>query len=202
MRRRQPRRWRLMAALALMITIFWLAGLFVFVEKIPRTTVNTRVTDALVVLTGGPGRITRGSKLLAAQKAGVMLVSGVGVKVPVGDLISTQNLTQQVVDCCVTLGRAARNTRENAIEAAGWAADRNITSIRLITSDFHIPRSMLEFERRLPHIQIIPEPVSSRNIRMENWWMRKGTAWLLAGEYSKYLAIRMQLVLTRLIDRF
>jgi uncharacterized SAM-binding protein YcdF (DUF218 family) len=201
MRRRQARFWRLMAAIALIIAIFWLAGLFVFVEKIPRATANTYVTDALVVLTGGPGRINRGSKLLAAQKARVMLVSGVGADVPVRDLISTQNLTQRVINCCVTLGRAARNTRENAIETAGWTANRNITSIRLITSDYHIPRSMLEFERRLPHMQIIPEPVSSRNIRLEHWWKRGGTAWLLAGEYSKYLAIGIQLMLSRLIDQ-
>ena len=129
----------------------------------------------------GPGRINRGNELLAAKKARFMLVSGVGADVPVHDLISAQDLSQQMIDCCVTLGRAARDTRENAIESAGWAASHNISSIRLVTSDFHMPRSMLEFNRRLPHIRIVPEPVSSRNISLQHWWMRGGTAWFARG---------------------
>ncbi|MBT5570976.1 MAG: YdcF family protein [Alphaproteobacteria bacterium] len=201
MRHRKSRRWRLIATITPVLAIGWLVGLFVFVEKIPQISTNAEITDAVVVLTGGPGRINRGNELLAAKKARIMLVSGVGADVPVRDLISAQDLSQQMVDCCVTLGRAARDTRENAIESAGWAASRNIASIRLVTSDFHMPRSMLEFKQRLPHMQIVPEPVSSRNISLQHWWKRGGTAWLLAGEYSKYLAARTQLSLTRLIDR-
>lgn len=201
MRRRKPRRWRLIAIITPILAISWLIGLFVFVERIPQSATNTDITDAVVVLTGGPGRINRGNELLAAKKARVMLVSGVGADVPVHDLISAQDLSQQMIDCCVTLGRAARDTRENAIESAGWAASHDIFSIRLVTSDFHMPRSMLEFNRRLPHIRIVPEPVSSRNISLQHWWMRGGTAWLLAGEYSKYLAARMQVFLMQLISR-
>ena len=36
MRRRKPRRWRLILPLILAGALVWLAGLFVFVEKIPR----------------------------------------------------------------------------------------------------------------------------------------------------------------------
>lgn len=201
MPRRKPRRWRLIAMITPILTIGWLTGLFIFVEKIPQGTTNAEITDAIVVLTGGPGRINRGNELLAAKKAGVMLVSGVDTYVPLHDLISAQDLSQHMINCCVTLGRSARDTRENAIEAAGWAASHNISSIRLVTSDFHMPRSMLEFNRRLPHIQIVPEPVSSRNISLQHWWKRGGTAWLLAGEYSKYLAARTQVSLIQLISR-
>ena len=130
-----------------------------------------------------------------------MLISGVGIDVRLQDLISETDLSPDIQQCCVTLGRAARDTRENAIEAAGWAASRNISSIRLVTSDFHMPRSLLEFKRRLPHTQILAEPVSVRNIRLDGWWSRPGTAMLLAGEYTKYLAIRLQLVTTRLLAR-
>ena len=132
MRRRKPRRWRLIAIITPILAISWLIGLFVFVERIPQSATNTDITDAVVVLTGGPGRINRGNELLAAKKARVMLVSGVGADVPVHDLISAQDLSQQMIDCCVTLGRAARDTRENAIESAGWAASHNISSIRLV----------------------------------------------------------------------
>lgn len=201
MPRRRPRRVRYLFTLLVLLALAWAAGLFVFVEEIPRTPGNADITDAVVVLTGGQGRINRGTELLADGKAREMLISGVGSDVPMGDLISTQDLDARQIACCVTLGRAARDTRENAIEAAGWAANRNITSIRLVTSDFHMPRSLLEFERRLPRMQILPEPVSSANIRLSEWWKRPGTAWLLAGEYTKYLAIRAQLALGELLDR-
>ena len=62
-----------------------------------------------------------------------------------------------------------------------------------------MPRSLLEFERRLPQLQIIPEPVGTKSITMGRWWLRPDTVVLLAGEYSKFLAIRLQLAFTRLI---
>lgn len=199
MRRRRTRGGRFIAGLAVLAAIFWLVGLLLFVENIPRPKPDDTLTDAVVVLTGGPGRINRGIELLASEKARELLISGVGADVPMRDLISDKALPKSRLECCVTLGRAARDTRENAIEAAGWAASRNIVSIRLVTSDFHMPRSLLEFERRLPQLQIIPEPVGTRSITMGRWWLRPDTVVLLAGEYSKFLAIRLQLAFTRLI---
>lgn len=199
MRRRRTRGGRFIAGLAVLAAIFWLVGLLLFVENIPRPKPDDTLTDAVVVLTGGPGRINRGIELLASEKARELLISGVGADAPMRDLISDNALPKSRLECCVTLGRAARDTRENAIEAAGWAASRNIVSIRLVTSDFHMPRSLLEFERRLPQLQIIPEPVGTKSITMGRWWLRPDTVVLLAGEYSKFLAIRLQLAFTRLI---
>jgi len=199
MRRRRTRGGRFIAGLAVLAAIFWLVGLLLFVENIPRSKPDDTLTDAVVVLTGGPGRINRGIELLASEKARELLISGVGADVPMRDLISDNALPKSRLECCVTLGRAARDTRENAIEAAGWAASRNIVSIRLVTSDFHMPRSLLEFERRLPQLQIIPEPVGTKSITMGRWWLRPDTVVLLAGEYSKFLVIRLQLAFTRLI---
>ena len=199
MRRRRTRGGRFIAGLAVLAAIFWLVGLLLFVENIPRSKPDDTLTDAVVVLTGGPGRINRGIELLASEKARELLISGVGADVPMRDLISDNALPKSRLECCVTLGRAARDTRENAIEAAGWAASRNIVSIRLVTSDFHMPRSLLEFERRLPQLQIIPEPVGTKSITMGRWWLRPDTVVLLAGEYSKFLAVRLQLAFPRLI---
>lgn len=198
---RGPGHWRYLGIVLGALTIAWVAGLALFVQKIPRAPAGTEMTDAVVVLTGGFGRIARGTELLAEGKAREMLISGVGQDVPMADLISEKDLEPRLIACCVTLGRAARDTRENAIEAAGWIAHRPITSIRLVTSDFHMPRSLLEFGRRLPHLQILPDPVAAPNIRLDQWWSRPGTAWLLAGEYTKYLAIRTQMIASRLRDR-
>lgn len=201
MRRQRTRRGRRIATLVVLLAIFWLVGFFMFVEKIPEQTSDATLTEAVVVLTGGPGRIGRGIEVLASGNAQQMLISGVGADVAMRDLIPADALPKSKIECCVTLGRAARDTRENALEAAGWAASRNITRIRLVTSDFHMPRSLLEFERRLPQLQIVPEPVSTKSIRVVRWWSRPDTVLLLAGEYTKYLAIRLQLTLSQLIGR-
>ena len=200
MARRQSRPWRTLALFTVALAVVWLAGLFLFVERIPHTATQDGATDAVVVLTGGPGRIDRGAELLMAGQARHMLISGVGPDVPARDLLSAEQLSDRLLACCVTLGRAARDTHENAIETAGWAASRKIASIRLVTADFHLPRSILEFEAGLPGVAIVAEPVSSPNIRLEGWWRRPATASLLAGEYTKYLATRLQMTFARLID--
>ncbi len=199
---RRPRsyRWRSFGAVAMALAAVWLFGLFLFVERIAHTVPIDRATDAVVVLTGGAGRIDRGAELLAQAKARQMLISGVGTDVPLEDLLSDRQLSRRLLDCCVTLGRAARDTHENAIETAGWAASRNVESIRLVTADFHMPRSLLEFRSGLPGILIVPEPVSSPNIRIDGWWRRPATASLIAGEYTKYLATRAHKALINLID--
>lgn len=200
MARRRPRRWRAVALVVVAAAVVWLFGLFVFIERIPQFAADTRTTDAVVVLTGGPGRIEHGAQLLTEGKAAQMLISGVGTDVRPRDLLSPEQVPDALLDCCVTLGRAARNTHENAIETAGWAASRNVSSIRLVTADFHMPRSVLEFEAGLQGFEILPEPVGSDNIRRDRWWLRPATATLFAGEYSKYLAARAQMALARLID--
>ncbi len=200
MARQGSRRWRGKLAIILVLCLAWLGGLVAFVAQIPRIAPNDGLTDAIVVLTGGPGRIDRGAELLTAGKAPQLLISGVGADVRARELLSAERLPDGLLNCCVTLGRAARDTHENAIETAGWTASRPITSIRLVTADFHMPRSVLEFERRLPGVTIVPEPVGNPNIRLNDWWRRPATALLLAGEYTKYLAARAQMALTRLID--
>ncbi|MDG2269094.1 MAG: YdcF family protein [Alphaproteobacteria bacterium] len=179
-----------------------------FVDRIPRVTTDgdngppsSIQTDAIVVLTGGRGRVERGTELLARSAARSMLISGVGANVSARDLIPPQKLKPATLDCCVTLGRAARNTRENAVETAGWVAANGVTSLRLVTADFHMPRSLLEFHARLPDVKVLPDSVKSENVRLTRWWLWPGTAFLLVGEYNKYLAASARGFVTRMLDR-
>lgn len=200
---RRKRRWRLVVVPIGLLIAIWVAGLAMFVERIPHApnaTENAR-TEAIVVLTGGRGRVDRGAELLAAGAAERLLISGVGQDVSPRDLIPADKLAADRLECCVTLGRAARNTRENAIETAGWVVANGIGSLRLVTADFHMPRSLLEFRQRLPNMRIVAEPVMSRNVRYESWWRWPGSAALLAGEYNKYLAARLRGLVSRSLAR-
>jgi len=204
MSRVRKRRWhRILVPLAVLV-LLWVAGLFGFVDGIPTRSEpppETARTDAIVVLTGGRGRVARGTDLLASGVAERMLISGVGANAAARDLIPKERLASHTLACCVTLGRAARNTRENAVETAGWVAANRVARLRLVTADFHIPRSLLEFRAHLPQVEIVADPVTSENVRLARWWRWPGTAVLLAGEYNKYLAARARLLLTRPRER-
>ncbi len=62
------------------LVLLWALGFALFAVSLPGPA-GDETTDGIVVLTGGPGRVQRGLKLLAAGRARRMLVSGVDRRV-------------------------------------------------------------------------------------------------------------------------
>jgi uncharacterized SAM-binding protein YcdF (DUF218 family) len=89
--------------------------------------------------------------------------------------------------CCIVLGHAAESTHGNAEETQIWMALENYHSLRLVTANYHMPRSLMVFRAAMPGIMIIPHPISPESVQLEHWWLRSGTASLLVTEYMKYL---------------
>ena len=176
-----------------LLLIAWLAGLLWFATSLPRKASDPeRHTDAIVVLTGGAGRLRQGLELLAEQKADKLFVSGVYRGVEVEELLIISQQSPEELQCCVVLGYEADDTRGNAIETAHWMHEQGFTSLRLVTATYHMPRSLLEFRRAMPEIEIIPHPIMSRNFRQDDWWQWPGSALLLATEYSKFLLAHLR----------
>jgi hypothetical protein len=69
----------------------------------------------VVVPTGGQGRIDRGLVLLRAGEARQLLVTGVDPHVKPAEFAAEYGVEQQLMDCCVTLGQAALDTKGNAL---------------------------------------------------------------------------------------
>ena len=86
------------------------------------------------------------------------------------------------------LGHRAIDTLGNAGETAGWMRQQGFHSLRLVTAWYHMRRSLLEFARAMPEIEIVPHPVFPDAVAHEHWWARRETAALLVTEYGKYLA--------------
>src|SRR3546814_4570320 len=74
---------------------------------------------------------------------------------------------QLLFECCVDLGFEAADTAGNALETAGWLNAHGYKSIRLVTANYHMPRSLVEFSRRLPGITIVPPPVLPDRMRVD-----------------------------------
>lgn len=149
-------------------------------------------TDAIVVLTGGSLRLHSGIALLREGKGRKLFISGVNQQVDLEDLLrssgDTSELAQDRASCCVVLGRQADDTLGNARETAQWMRQQGFHSLRLVTAWYHMPRSLLEFNRVMPEIEIVAHPVFPEQVKQEHWWAWPGTAALLVNEYGKYLA--------------
>lgn len=161
--------------LALFVLI-WALGFALFVIALPQPAPE-RDTDAIVVLTGGPGRIERGLTILQARRAKRMLISGVNRSVRPHELAIAQHVPRELFDCCIDLGREAVDTRSNAMETARWIAARRYHTVRLITTDWHMRRARHELDRALdPGTEIVVDAVKSR-----------AGFYVLFKEYHKYL---------------
>jgi uncharacterized SAM-binding protein YcdF (DUF218 family) len=171
----------------------WTAGLVIFVNYIPRTPApDMPPTDAVVVLTGGSERLSEGLRLLQAGAARKLLVSGVHEDVTLAQLVATlpaeaPHPTDAELACCIVLGYEAGNTLGNAQETAAWMAAEGFTSLRLVTANYHMPRSLLEFRQAMPGIRMLANPVFPAQVKREEWWRWPGTAALMVSEYHKFL---------------
>ena len=130
------------------ILLLYLLGYAMFAVALPRPA-DERPTDAIVVLTGGAKRIERGLDLMARNKAKKMLVSGVARTVRPEELAAQYGADDSLFRCCVDLGRMAVDTRSNAEEVARWMDKHKFRSMRLVTTDWHMPRARFELSRRL-----------------------------------------------------
>ncbi len=160
------------------VALAYALGFVLFVVALPRGGAGGS-TDAVVVLTGGAGRIERGLARLRAGSARRMLISGVDRRVRPHELAARIGGAGRLFDCCVDLGREAVDTRSNAEETARWLKQRAYHSLRLVTTDWHMPRARFELARAAPGVAIVPDPVAS-----------DPTLPVLLREYSKYVLRR------------
>jgi len=170
----------------------WFGGLLWFAAQIPYPgPVSTEQTDAIVVLTGGSERLDAGLRLLTEGYAAKVFVSGVARGVDLATLLRVARQRPEKVACCVAIGYHADNTAGNARETSEWMRAQGYSSLRLVTADYHMPRSLLEFRRTMTKILIVPHPVFPAQFKRKRWWLWPGTASLLTSEYIKYLLARL-----------
>ena len=175
-------------------------GFFIFAGFADRQTQSDAArADAIVVLTGAEFRIAEGARLLQDERGKRLLISGVNPRVTRADLLRITQLPAEQLDCCVDVDTKALDTRGNARETHAWTHQRGYRSLILVTSNFHMPRSITEFALAMPEVTVIPHPVVPRGFPDEAWWLHVGTARLLLSEYLKFLPAALRLAAERLI---
>jgi uncharacterized SAM-binding protein YcdF (DUF218 family) len=173
-------------------------GFIDFAERIANAAppANARA-EGIVVLTGGAARIDGALQLLAEGRANRLLISGVNPAVTRDTLaLTVEGDLRSVLDCCADLGRTARDTIGNAVETRNWAAQRGFSSLIVVTSDYHMPRSMSELGQAMPGKRLIAFPVSSPELDFGRWWRDPEAFSLLVREYGKFLLAETRQLLT------
>ena len=160
-----------------LLLLAWVLGFVLFAAALPQPAPTSR-TDAIVVPTGSGGRIGRGLELLRLGAAEQMLVTGVDTEVQPDEFAAEFEVEDRLMDCCVTLGFSALDTRGNARETAMWMEEQGYNSLRLVTADWHMRRTAVELSDRLPsNIRVLRDAVPS-----------EPSLWILFIEYHKFLA--------------
>lgn len=161
----------------------WLTGLILFTSIIPSAPLDsTRATDGIVIFTGGPTRLGVALELFQQHRAQYLLISGVNPESTLNEIVGKQADKSQI-----TLGYDALDTIGNAEETAAWVSAHHIKTLRLITSNYHMPRSLFELRYLLPTVKIIPHPVVGKGFLKSKWWLDPSTLHLVIQEYNKFL---------------
>lgn len=142
------------------LLLLYVLGYALFVVLLPQAGDDSR-TDAIVVLTGGAKRIERGIDLLERGRAQRMLISGTERTVRPIELATRYETDPRLFDCCIDLGREAVDTRSNAQETSDWIERHKFKSVRLVTSDWHMPRARFELGRQTQDLLVLTDAIES-----------------------------------------
>lgn len=162
------------------IVLMWLIGFIYFLYDLSSNKKIASIKcDAVVVLTGGKNRINTGFTLLSKNLGKKLFISGVNKNVSIKEI--KKNILNKYPNNNVELGHTANDTLENAKETSIWMKKNNYKSLYLVTTSYHMRRSLIEFKKSMPSINIIPHSVPFKKEKIWN------NTFFLAKEYNKFL---------------
>ena len=146
----------MIARFAGFVALIYAIGFLYFAVTLPEPMGHAK-TDAVLVPTGGPGRIARGLEVIRDGDAKRMFVSGVDPEVKPQEFAKEFSVRAREMRCCVTLGFLAVDTRSNAGEAAQWLTSNDVRTVRLVTTDWHMRRAAAELRHTIPEQVLVLE---------------------------------------------
>lgn len=155
--------------------------------------------DAIVVLTGGELRLVAGARLLAEGRGTRLLISGVNRQTSGDDLKRISGLPNQLFASRVDIDYAAHTTSGNADQTKAWVKAQGFRKLIIVTSSYHMPRSLTELRRAMPGIVLVPHPVVSNKLHTKRWWTDAYTTRVLFAEYVKFLPAAARYGVARLL---
>lgn len=158
-----------------------------YVSRLAPPSAGKAHADAIIVLTGGSQRIEAALDLLAQGAARRMLISGVNPAVSRDMIRNATGANKALFNCCIDIDAEALDTIGNAEESAKWLARNGYESVILVTNNYHMPRSLLELQRKARNVAVIPWPVVNTPLTNGDWMGKPQAVRVLFTEFAKYV---------------
>jgi len=148
--------------------------------------------DMVAVLTGGQGRFKEAFSFLQTEQGRVLFISGIDEGVTLSDVLKANGVQANPEEFIgrIYVDRVAKSTQENAIEIRKIAEWLGVKSVLVVTSSYHMRRSMQKIAREVERapalgLKLFSWSVESPNFDRELWW-QSFTGWrILLSEYFK-----------------
>lgn len=164
--------------------ILLILGFFYFLRVITYTNVVVgKNIDGIAILTGGKGRIDLGLNLFKEQSNIRLIISGVDKKVSINSVLPTKFQENNRI----YIDQVSESTFENAIVIAEWAKKNQLYNIIVITSYYHMPRSMLLLSKFTEEVNYYAYPVKKEKSKSSDFIPEVQFNLFLMQEYIKYL---------------
>ena len=179
---------RIMRKLALyiifLIILSFIYGFIIFLKKIQYNKVNfNSQTEGIAVLTGGKGRINLGLELFDKNRNLKLIISGVDKKVSNKSIIPNNFKDKSNI----TIDKVSESTYQNAKIINKWTSKYKLQNVTIITSYYHMPRSMMLMQLMAPNINFYAYPVKKKISNKISFKENILYYFFLIEEYIKYL---------------
>ena len=167
-----------------LIILFLIYGFVIFLNKIHYNQVRFNYkTDGIAVLTGGTGRIKLGLELFNKNKNLKLIISGVDRKVSDKSIIPNNLINKHNI----TIDKDSESTYQNAKIINKWTSKCKLQNVTIITSYYHMPRSMMLIQSLSPTINFYAYPVEKKIPNRISLRENILYYFFLTEEYIKYL---------------
>ena len=164
--------------------ILLILGFFYFLKVITYTNVIVgKNIDGIAILTGGKGRIDLGLNLFKKKSNIRLIISGVDKKVSINSVLPSKFQENNRI----YIDQISESTFENALIIAEWAKKNQLYNINIITSYYHMPRSMLLLNNLTEEVNYYSYPVKREKSKNSNFLQETLFNLFLMQEYIKYL---------------
>ena len=164
------------------LIILYILGLSVFWRAVPHEQSIVPSRESVIVFTGGSKRVDAAFSLIEVGFPGPVLITGVN------ENVSEHHLLRHVPPHKrqhITLDYTAKTTRGNVHATQLWLQANDISSFTLVTSFYHIPRSVMLLQRSgIPSKKIEIYPVFPQKMPLSSF----------IREYHKYLLTYIELL--------
>ncbi|MBL6623771.1 MAG: YdcF family protein [Rhizobiales bacterium] len=184
---------------SLIIILFDIYDFYTFINKQTNKINTYRGIDAIIVFTGGENRVQSGIDLISNNVGKRLFISGVNPDTNIFD-ISEQILSDEdLLNCCIDLGKKANNTIENAIESIDWIKNNNYKNVIIVTSNYHMKRSLFILKNFDRSINFIPHNVQSKFLQNKNIPIYAKMKTIIS-EYAKLTYTRIYFLIEKRIN--